>query len=174
MPLAVTHVILTIIVIDIYRDYILKNKSKYLSGHVILIAGIAGLLPDIDVPLHWFLSLIGISVPILQHGGITHTILFGVIFIIPGYIFLKIKNNKMATYCFVITYGILFHLLLDSVLGGGGAEGPMLLWPFTTHIYKLGILLWIPFQDTFISLDAIILLLWLWHEEMKHKIRDFI
>ena len=47
MPFAATHVLLTIIVIDPYRDYICKNKSLF-SLHTVLIGGIAGLLPDIE------------------------------------------------------------------------------------------------------------------------------
>lgn len=56
MPLAVTHVLLTIILVDLFRDYIMKNHKKYLTLHTIMIAGIAGLLPDIDIPLFWLLN----------------------------------------------------------------------------------------------------------------------
>lgn len=49
MPLAVTHVLLTIIAVDLFRDYFLKNK-RYFTIHTVFIAGIAGLLPDMDLP----------------------------------------------------------------------------------------------------------------------------
>ena len=84
MPLAVTHVILTIILVDLYRDYFAKHK-KYFTIHTLFIAGFAGLLPDIDIPLNWLLSIFGISI---LHRTITHTPLFAVIFLVPAFIFL--------------------------------------------------------------------------------------
>jgi membrane-bound metal-dependent hydrolase YbcI (DUF457 family) len=173
MPLAVTHVILTIIAIDLYRDYFAKNK-KLLSLHTILIGGIAGLLPDIDVPLGWILNYFGIS---LVHGSITHTLWFSVLFFIPALLFYSKKNYKVAVIYLVISLGVFSHIFLDWLLGGGMHEGVMWFFPFSTATYKLhllsnignaGLQMW---QQ---AVDALILLLWLWHEEVKHKIKDFI
>ena len=33
MPLAVTHVILTIVLVDLVRDYLMKNYKKYFTLH---------------------------------------------------------------------------------------------------------------------------------------------
>lgn len=173
MPLAVTHILLTIIAIDLYRDYYVKHKH-YFTLHTVLIGGIAGLLPDIDIPLSWLLGLFGLSTPLLQHGGITHTPLFGLIFLIPAFILWSKKKHKTAMYFFVICFGILFHLFLDFLLGGGAWEGIMIFWPFLAESYKLHLLTNIGFGAIFPALDAIILILWLWHEEVKHKISDFI
>lgn len=173
MPLAVTHVLLTIILVDLYRDYITKHK-KYFSLHTVLIAGVAGLLPDIDVPINWILNSFGYFSDILKHGGLTHTPLFGLIFLIPAFILLKKGKHKTATYFFVITFGILFHLFLDYLLGGGAYEGIMLFYPFSTIAYKVHLLANIGLRNLPAGIDAIILLAWLWHEEVKHKITDFI
>lgn len=173
MPQAVTHVLLVIIIVDLFRDYILRHK-KYVTLHTILIAGIAGLLPDVDVPLSWALNYFGYSFELLEHGGITHTAFFGLIFLIPGYYFLKNKKHKLAGYFFVISFGILLHILLDYLLGGGAWEGVMWLWPISTQAYKLHLLSKTNLLNIPGALDAIILILWLWHEEKKHKIRDFI
>ena len=82
MPLAVTHVLLTIIVVDLFRDYVLKKKyKKYFTLHTILIAGIAGLLPDIDVPINMILNFFGYFPDLVLHGGLTHTPIFGLIFL---------------------------------------------------------------------------------------------
>ena len=172
MPLAVTHVLLTIIIVDLFRDYILKNK-KYLTLHTIMIAGIAGLLPDIDILISWLLNSVGYAVKILQHGGLTHTIVFGLIFLIPALILLKKSKYKMAAYFFVVCFGILFHLLLDLVLGGSG-EGIMLFWPLSAQVYSINLLGRIGLTHVPAALNAAILLIWLWHEEIKHKIVDFI
>ena len=66
MSLAVTHVILTIIAVDLYMDYFTKSK-KYFTLHTILVAGIASLLPDIDILINWTLRLFGYSIEIMQH-----------------------------------------------------------------------------------------------------------
>mgnify|MGYP001394245677 CR=1 FL=1 len=174
MPLAVTHVLLTIILVDLYRDYVMKNHKKLLSMHTLLIAGIAGLLPDIDIMINGFLTIFNMGTALLQHGGITHTPLFGLIFLIPGFILWKQNKHKLATICFVITFGILFHIFLDFILGGGAHTGIMLFWPISTATFKLHILRQLGMANLPMAIDAIILLVWLWHEEAKHKIKDFI
>ena len=173
MPLAVTHVLLTIIIADLYRDYI-ANHKKYFSLHTIFIAGFAGLLPDIDVPINWLLSLFGYSFDMIKHGGLTHTAFFGLIFLIPAFIFLKQKKHKNAAYFFVISFGILFHIFLDYVMGGGRWEGIIWFWPLSTAAFKIHLFKNIGIQNIPQALDAIILLAWLWHEEIRHKISDFI
>ena len=169
MPQAVTHVLLTIILLDLYRDYFAKNK-KYFSLHTILIGGIAGLLPDIDIPLGWVLRYFGITI---YHGSFTHTPWFAMLFLIPAFIFLNRKDIKRAVLYFVITFGVSFHVFLDYLLGGGMHSGVMLLFPFSYKTYRIH-LLGSGSGVLPAALDAIILLLWLWHEEVKHKVKDFI
>jgi len=165
MALAVTHVLLTIILVDLWRDYF-TNHKKYFTLHTILIAGIAGLLPDIDVPINWILNFFGKSYDLLLHGGVTHNIFFGLIFLIPGFIFWFKKKHKIAVYFFVICFGVLFHLFLDCLTGGYY----FFYWPINIGNYCVTII----HSEFLAGLDAIILLLWLSHEEVKHKISDFI
>lgn len=173
MPFAVTHVILTVVLIDLFRDYVIKSHKKYLTLHTLMVAGVASLLPDIDMVVEEVLKFFGYSFEIVQHGGITHSAFFGLIFLIPAFIFLRKEKYKVSTYFFVIAFGILFHIFLDYFLGTGRFEGVMWLWPLSTYSYKLYLLPEESFR-IFLALDAIILLGWLWHEEVKHKIRDFI
>ncbi|MBI2102088.1 metal-dependent hydrolase [Candidatus Woesearchaeota archaeon] len=170
MPLAVTHVLLTIIVVDLYRDYVAKHK-KYFTLHTVFIAGFAGLLPDIDIPLNWLLNFFGLSI---AHGTITHTPLFGLIFLIPGFILWHHKKHRAGMYFFVACFGVLFHLFLDYFLGGGYYEGVMIFYPFLDTTFKLHLLNKLSIPNIPAAVDSIILLLWLWHEEIKHKISDFI
>ena len=174
MPYAVTHVLLTIILVDLFRDYFMEktHHKRYLTLYTLVIAGIGGLLPDIDMPITWLLNILGYSFDILRHGGITHTLFFGLLFLIPGFILWKKKQHKKAVYFFVITFGIFFHIFLDYLLGGGHHYGVMWLWPLTTTRFKLHLLVETP--KAFMAIDALILILWLWHEEVKHKIKDFI
>ena len=170
MPFAVTHVLSSIILVDLYRDYFAKHK-KYFTLHTIFIAGFAGLLPDIDIPINWFLNFFGVSI---SHGTITHTPLFGLIFLIPGFIFWRQKRHKAAMYFFVVCFGILLHIFLDYFLGGGQNEGIMVFYPFSEAAFKLHLLTKLNFPNIPAAIDAIILLLWLWHEEIKHKISDYL
>ena len=73
MPYAVAHVILTIVVADIYRDYFAKKKFPMIY---VLIAGIAGLLPDADIPAGWiFNSIFGADYSF--HRIYTHSLIYG-------------------------------------------------------------------------------------------------
>lgn len=174
MPLAVTHVLLSIILVDLFRDYVIRDHKKYLTLHTIMIAGIAGLLPDIDIPINWILGFFGKSFALMQHGGLTHTAFFGLIFLIPGFILWKKGRHKTAVYFFVITLGVLFHVFLDYLLGGGRYEGIMWLWPLSSQAFKIHLLRYSNLSNLPAGIDALILLGWLWHEEIKHKISDFI
>lgn len=168
MPFAVTHVLSAIILVDLFRDYIAKHK-KYFTLHTVFIAGFAGLLPDMDIPLNWFLNFFGLSI---AHGTITHTPLFALIFLIPGFILWHQKKHKTAMYFFVICFGIFLHISLDYLFRSD-LSGVMLLYPFSSAMYGLNLLQSVSLIF-FAGIDAIILLLWLWHEEIKHKISDFI
>ncbi|MFH0711362.1 MAG: metal-dependent hydrolase [Candidatus Aenigmatarchaeota archaeon] len=173
MPLAVTHVILTIICIDFYRDYVTKHK-KYFTMWTLFVGGLAGLAPDLDTLISYILSYFSISIPLLSHGEITHTPFIGLIFLIPFGIFWMMKKHKLAVIFLAISFGILFHIFLDFVLGGGDIQGLMLLYPFSTQMFQGLMLISDANAVSRAGLDAIILILWLFHEERKHKILDFI
>jgi len=173
MPFAVTHVLFSIIAVDLYRDYVTKHK-KYFTLHTVFIAGLAGLLPDIDIPLGILLNFFGIE---FFHRTFTHTPLFGLIFLIPALIYWKLKKHKIAVYFIVICFGVLSHVLLDFLSQSDSSFGITLLYPFTFATFNLGLLGNLSFYQEvslFAAIDAIILLLWLYHEEIKHKISDYI
>ena len=112
MPLAVTHILTSIISVDLYRDYVTKHK-KYFTLHTIFLAGLFGLLPDIDIPLRIIADFFNFSVPfLLQHGGITHTPFFAFLFLIPGVILWKKKKHKIAVYFYVAAFVIMLHISL--------------------------------------------------------------
>jgi len=168
MPFAVTHVLFSIILVDLYRDYFTKHK-KYFTLHTVFIAGFFGLLPDIDIPLNLILNFLGFD---LAHRTLTHTPLFALIFLIPGIILWNKRKHKTAVYFFAACFGILLHISLDYFFTADNG-GVMLFYPFSNTQYALNLLKGLSI-DFFAGMDAIILLLWLWHEEMKHKISDFI
>ncbi|MBU1975260.1 MAG: metal-dependent hydrolase [Nanoarchaeota archaeon] len=174
MPLAVTHILLSVIIVDLYRDYITKHK-RFFSLHTVFLAGFFGILPDIDIVFNMLGRIFDFTVPVvLGHGGITHTPFFAGLFLIPGYILWKKKRHKQAVYFFVGCFAILFHIMLDYFIGGGQYEGIMWLFPFTVQSWKLHLITYMNMPNIPEALDALILLAWLWHEEVKHKITDFI
>ena len=173
MTFAVTQVFTSLIAGDLHRDYISKHR-KHFTLHTIFIAGFAGLLPDIDIPLGKFLELFGVE---LSHRTFTHTPFFALIFLIPAFILWGMNKKKVAVYFFVTTFGIFTHLLLDFVISPDMAGGVLLLYPFSYAQFSIGLLPnlnTIQTMQLFAAIDAVILMLWLWHEEWKHKIRDYI
>jgi membrane-bound metal-dependent hydrolase YbcI (DUF457 family) len=169
MPQAVTHVLLTIIVLDLFRDYIIKAKKK-IPLHYIFIGGVFSILPDIDIPLSWLVNnILGFSIPIV-HRTFTHTIFLPLTLLAITLLYHKLNNKKAATIFGIITFATFFHLLLDITFTGT----IMPLYPFNYYPIGLNLLTKIGLPSFMEAMEAIILLLWLWHEEKKHKISDFI
>ena len=157
MPLAVAHVILTVVIIDIYRDYISKKKFPLFF---VLLAGFGGLIPDIDLLFEW----LGVF---FVHGDF-HLILVPLVLFLLSFVIYRVYNRKnYFMYPLFLGMGYLFHIFLDSLIGNGYNQ---VFYPFSS--VKLGLNL-IPPQYL-IGLDAVILLAWLFHEYRQHNIKDFI
>ena len=140
MPLAVTHVLIPLILSDIYRDYISKVKF---SLHYVLIAGLAGLLPDIDVVVFWLVSIFK-NIPLNDiHRTFTHSLIFPAIFLILFFITKDFNFNFLGRYklrlnyvCLAIFFGVLMHLLLDFILSGN----IMPFYPFSFTSFGLDLI----------------------------------
>ena len=175
MPQAVTHIIIPLVLTDIYRDYIVKKKFNI---RYVLIAGLAGLLPDIDIAVAWLFKLFSnISVSDL-HRTITHSLLFPLFFLIlffltKNYNPKSIKRQKLKlNYVFLaMSFGTLTHILLDLSFSGSVS----IFYPLSSFSIGLSLIPLNYFQGTFFQgLDAILITLWLIHEELKHRISDYI
>src|SRR3989344_1310615 len=124
MGYAVTHVIVAIVLIDLYRDYIAKKKF---STWFVLIGGIAGLLPDLDAPLEWLATAI-VGEAVYLHRVVTHSLLFVGVFLllaVPFYMHRslemkifkwKVPYEFVAIFFTVIAFGWLTHIALDCTL----------------------------------------------------------
>ena len=55
MPQAVTHVLIPIILLSIFRHIYQKKTGKKFHLQYVLIGGLAGVIPDIDIPIFWVL-----------------------------------------------------------------------------------------------------------------------
>ncbi|MAF99530.1 MAG: hypothetical protein CMH61_02860 [Nanoarchaeota archaeon] len=163
MPLAVTHVILTIVLLDIFRHYVF-GKDKF-PRYLLIIGGIAGLAPDLDIPLGWLISLFTGNVTDF-HGIYTHSYFFPVLFLVIAGILHYKKNIKWANIFYVVAAGWTLHLPLDCLFGGIDKN---FVWPLSVINYcpQWGI------ENHAHSIDAIILVFWLVHEEVHNKIKDY-
>jgi len=165
MALAVTHILITIVLLDLLRHYVF-GKRRF-PRYMLVVGGIAGILPDIDIPLTWVYNAITGSTGSL-HGFFTHSLIFPLLFVIVGLAFHFYKpNHKWAKMGYIIAFGLFMHLLLDCAFGGYKS----FLWPLENianfcpqwSISKFAA-----------DIDAIILIVWLVHEEVHNRIRDYI
>ncbi len=154
MAQAVTHVILTIILVSLYRDYIAEHKF---SHYHILLAAIAALLPDLDYPLQYI-------TPYIYH-GMFHLIYVPILLAIVAIIFYKLKlPRKYHLTTAIIAFAFAFHLVLDCAAGGYE-----FFLPFSFMNYCKPI---VP-SSFWPAADAVILLLWLIHEYKTKNIKQF-
>ena len=168
MPNAVVHVLFTIITLDLIRDHLIKNK-KSIPLHFVFIGGVAGLLPDIDIPLYWILNgVLGLGIPWF-HRIYTHTFVFAGIFLAITLLFYDF-NKKMSKLFALITFGVLFHIFLDFLFTGTVAP----FFPFYNVSFGLDLFGKLGFPQAAEGIEAIVFLWWLWHEERTHKISAFI
>ncbi|HIH10706.1 TPA: metal-dependent hydrolase [Candidatus Woesearchaeota archaeon] len=165
MAYAVTHVLIPLIILDLLRHYLL-GKKKF-PRYLIIVGGIAGLVPDIDLPLGGLINLLA-GTELRLHGLFTHSVLFVIIFALVGFLCYWWNNQKWAKIFLVICFGWLMHIFLDCLFRESVTR--LLFWPlqwgdlfcasWNLYPYALGI-------------DAILLVLWLVHEEIHHYIKDY-
>lgn len=178
MPLAVTHVLVPIIILDIFRDHAMKGGMKarirkIITNRFVLLAGFAGLLPDLDVPLFSGLELLGYQI----ESSIGHRLFFHNIWIPMSFLgfftllHFVLRQEKFGRVFLILAFGFSMHLILDAVVVGT----IMPLFPLSAAEVGLSIAKFLPVNITtaMVSLDALLLLFWLWHEEMEHKIKDY-
>ena len=169
MPQAVVHVLAAIILLDLIRDYALKDRKK-LSLHYIFIGGVAGLLPDADIPLHWLLNNVLNFQVDWFHRTLTHSLFLPLATLVITLILIQFTKKKDTALLFaVITFGFATHLLLDGILTGYIP----LFYPLSQAQYGLNLLGKVTWPALIEGLDAIILLVWLWDLDRRHKLRDY-
>lgn len=189
MPLAVTHVLVPIILLELVRDN-WKKASKFFSKKHVFLVGLAGLMPDLDVPIYRAIAFLGKSVDVADIG---HRIIFHNLWIPLGffgffilfYYFLpkfwelnKNKTKKLKSFgkvFLVLFLGWTIHLILDAVLTGH----VMPFYPLNDYLVDWNLVRQIESVTgiagltILVSMDALLLIFWLWHEEMSHRIKDY-
>ncbi len=176
MSNAVFHIIFAIFIAEIIRELVGRKKFPVMY---VFIAGLAGILPDIDVVAFWILYFFGLTIEQV-HRTFTHTLFLPLIFLILAGISWGFKNKslgkhhlKLHTIFLMIVLGSFIHLILDAVLAGRITP----FYPFVDFSIGLNVVSLLPYALEKIalpSLDAGIFILWLIWLEYKHKISDFI
>jgi len=180
MPQAVTHVLIALIIASLIRDfYISKKDKRKFPLHYVLIAGVAGLLPDLDIIAFWVLNFFGFSLQEV-HRTFTHTLFVPLLFLIIVGLTWKLKNRELGKHHLTIhiiflmlALGSFIHLLLDAFLSGMIKP----FYPFSSFAVGFSVVKYLPLQLQnlfFPSLDAVLLVLWLIYLEWRHRISDFI
>jgi membrane-bound metal-dependent hydrolase YbcI (DUF457 family) len=186
MPFAVTHVLVPIIILELCRDNFKKCSKLFSRRHVFLV-GIAGLLPDVSLLISRVVELLGKSVPLTDLG---HRVIFHNLWIPLGFLLFyfilkylgstsrKKKRKKLLSFSkvfLVLFIGFMIHLMLDVVLTGY----IMPFYPMSDYLInwnligQIATVTGIPQLTILVSMDALLLLFWLWHEEMEHNIKDY-
>ena len=155
MAQAVTHVLIPIVLVSIYRTYFSKPKF---SKWYVLLAGIAGLLPDLDYPLQYLFK------GYIFHGmfHLIYVLLFLAVLAIVFY-YLKFSRKYYLTTA-ILAFGYFMHLLLDCIAGGYE-----FFYPFSAMNYCVA---FVP-HSFWAGADAVILVLWLYHEYYAGNIKGF-
>lgn len=185
MPQAVTHILVPILIVAIFRDFYLKKRDKKsFPLHYVFLAGIGGVLPDIDIVFFWLFGKLNPIVFTTFHKTITHTVWFALLFIL---IFIVLKpinakakicnlgrhNLKLSLISLMFAIGILFHLGLDALFW----EGVNLFYPLSNVSLNYNVIAFLSenLQNIFLAtLDGVLLVIYLSYLEIKHKISDFI
>jgi len=180
MPTAVMHILVPLILVALFRDYILSKKHhRNFPLWYVLIAGLAGTLPDVDLAVTWIAAALG-HPDVIVHRLLTHSFVFPLFFLVLGVLTLKVKSKefgkhhlKLSTIFFLIAFGTATHIALDALIQGGVA----LYYPFSSTFVGLNLvgLLPYPLNDLAIpTVEGIMLIFWLVYLELKHRISDFI
>lgn len=176
MPQAVTHFLIAVILLELYRDFFVKDRKSF-PVHYVFIGGLAGLLPDLDIAVYYFLSFFGFSISEV-HRTFSHTLFVPIIFVVLAFLFLNFKSErlgnrhlKLRNICLVIAFGIFIHLGLDAIIDG--AIRPF--YPFLKYTVGINLINSAPesWRSSLIpTLDAVLLILWMIYLQAKHRISD--
>ena len=177
MPTAVTHILVPLFIIALIRDLYLKTKR--FSLHYVLIAGIGGAIPDLDILIYIIIKPLWYTFEQI-HRHWLHSIFVPIVLIILALIFTVIKTKqigrqklKLNIIFLMLAFGIFTHIVLDGLIQGEIYP----LSPIFDYKFGLNAVSYLPEYLQGISIplfEGILLLLWLIYLEWKHKISDFI
>ncbi len=179
MPFTVTHILIAVILIELFREYFIKDNRKF-PRYYILIGAIGAILPDLDFAFFYILYPFDFTIEQV-HRTFLHNIFIPLILFLIGLIFLKLKvksrklgerHMKLSTIFFILAFGSLLHLILDAIFSGT----IMWFYPFSRFSFGFNLLQYFPEQIQWLilpTIDGILLFFWIFWLEFKLKISDY-
>ncbi len=181
MPQAILHILVPLTLAALFKDIYERNHGRgTFPLHYVLIAGIAGIIPDLDVAVFFIVHLLfGLDFDAIHRTG-AHTLFvplafcgLAIIFRKSHVKFLRTHHLKVPIVFYLLAFGSLIHMILDSIFGGT----IMPLYPLSHFAIGFNLVGRLPEQigRVFVpSLEAGLFVLWLIWLEVKHKVSDFI
>ncbi len=170
MPYGVTHLLVSVVAVDIVRSYFWKKKFLF-DWWILFVAGFFAVIPDIDILFKYVFQFFQKPIPdLFVHRSITHAPLIILIFVMFGLIFWKFKKHKTSIFFFIAGFGLLTHLVLDFFISGPNG-GIMLGFPFSLeklNFFIIGnpsIYIWLE------GFNVFILLAWILNKELNKKFK---
>jgi len=168
MAFAVTHILSTILLLDVFRNKFSKHRKKIPLSYI-YIAGFFSIVPDLDFVLYWIiLKITGISI---LHRVYSHTIIVPMIILVFASFMFNIKKRwgRLTILC---AFAYLTHIVWDYLVGWPPFA---YLWPFSLKNYTFPLLPTV-FKTWFwwAVLDTVFLVIWLFWEFKNKRIKDFI
>lgn len=179
MPYATTHILVAIILIELFRSVFIKDNKKF-PRYYILIAAIGGMIPDLDIAAYYVLYFFGFTLEQV-HRTFLHTIFVPLILLIIGFgiLIFKIKSAEFGkrhitlhTTFFILSIMSFVHLALDLIFTGAIIP----LYPFSNFAMDMNIVRFFPIGLQKLiepTLDGLLLLFWIFWMEFKLKITDY-
>ncbi|MEN7982254.1 MAG: metal-dependent hydrolase [Nanoarchaeota archaeon] len=178
MAYAVTHMLVAIVAVELFRKFVVKN-NKIFPRYYILVAAIAGLIPDLDIAAYYVLYFFGFTLEQV-HRTFMHSAFIPLgLSLIGLFIYktgirhpeLRKRHLKLSTIFFIFAIGTIIHLILDMIYG----KIPP-LYPFIQTTIGLGLLHKFPkaLQELIsATIDGILFLGWLMWLQFKLKIDNY-
>lgn len=179
MPYVVTHILIAVILIELFRKYFVKNNRKF-PRYYILIVALGAILPDFDIAVYYVLYFFGFSFEQV-HKTFLHTIFIPLILLITGLIILgfgvkhsvfRKRHMNLYTILLILSAGSFLHIILDVIF----SEGVAPFYPFVTKLIGLNLIRIFPLEMRELilpTLDGIMFILWLFWMQFKLKIDDY-
>ncbi|HLC54719.1 MAG TPA: metal-dependent hydrolase [Candidatus Nanoarchaeia archaeon] len=179
MPQAVTHFIFSLVLFTVVWSCLHKKDAKIPLAYVLL-AGLAGLLPDIDYALFWIMYTLGyLSDVNLVHRIFTHSLVFPLAFGLIAFVLMRvrltIKHRQInaGAVLAIVAFGSLIHIALDAALSGYIRP----LYPFSFVEIGTGLLDGIEpelRQQLMATFDGLIFVLWITYLALTKSIQRLI
>ncbi|MEK6875570.1 MAG: metal-dependent hydrolase [Nanoarchaeota archaeon] len=178
-PTATTHILAAVILIELFRDFFIKDNKKF-PRYYILIAAIGAVIPDLDIAIYYILYFFGFTFNQV-HRTFFHTIFIPLILFFAGIfawtINFKIsqigkRHMKLPRVFYILAFGSFLHLILDSTIIGSISP----FYPFSSYKIGLDIISYLPKEISPLiipTIEGILLLFWLFWMEFKLKISNY-